>query len=115
MINKNCAAEVPEPGNYTEADRRLLAAAQALLDKMRGFFADQNLHRALAALWEVVGDANRYVDEQAPWTLRKTDPKRMRTVLYVLAETIRHLAILAQPVEHGSAELLLDQLEVAED
>ncbi len=46
----------------------------------------------------MVADANRYVDEQAPWTLRKTDPARMETVLYVLAEVIRHLAILAQPL-----------------
>ncbi len=115
MINRNCAAEVPEPGDYSEADERLLAAGQALLDAMRGLFAEQSLHRALAALWAVVGDANRYVDEQAPWVLKKTEPKRMRTVLYVLAETIRHLAILAQPVVPGAAARLLDQLAVPEE
>ena len=115
MINRNCAAQVPEPGDYTEADERLLGAAQALLDQLRGFFADQNLHRALAALWAVVGEANRYVDEQAPWALQKTDLARMNTVLYVLGETIRHLAILAQPVVPGAAARLLDQLAVAED
>jgi methionyl-tRNA synthetase len=62
----------------------------------------------------VIGDANRYVDEQAPWALRKTDPARMGTVLYVLAETIRHLAILAQPVMPTAAGKLLDQLAVPE-
>ena len=49
-----------------------------------------------------LGAANRYVDEQAPWALKKTDPARMATVLYVLAETIRHLAILAQPVRQNA-------------
>jgi methionyl-tRNA synthetase len=62
-----------------------------------------------------VGDANRYVDEQAPWTLRKTDPPRMATVLYVLAETIRHLAILVQPFVPQAAAKLLDQLGVPND
>jgi methionyl-tRNA synthetase len=47
--------------------------------------------------------------------LRKTDPERMATVLYVLAECIRHLAILAQPVVPGAASRMLDQLAVPED
>ncbi|MGB1007997.1 MAG: methionine--tRNA ligase, partial [Thalassobaculaceae bacterium] len=62
--------------------------------------------------WEVVGAANRYVDEQAPWTLRKTDPARMATVLYTLMETLRHLAILTQPVMPTAMGQLLDQLGV---
>ena len=68
--------------------------------------------RALETLWEVVSDANRYVDAEAPWTLRKSDPVRMGTVLYVLTETLRHLAILAQPIVPSSAAKLLDQLAV---
>ena len=43
--------------------------------------AEQALSRALEAIFEVVGAANRYVDAQAPWALRKTDPARMATVL----------------------------------
>jgi methionyl-tRNA synthetase len=67
---------------------------------------------ALEAIWRVVGEANRYVDEQAPWALIRTDPARMRTVLYTLAETLRRLAILVQPFIPGSAGRLLDQLAV---
>lgn len=63
----------------------------------------------------MVGAANRYVDEQAPWALRKTDPERMATVLWVLAETIRHLAVLVQPIMPESAARILDQLGVPED
>jgi methionyl-tRNA synthetase len=62
-----------------------------------------------------VGEANRYVDTQAPWALKKTDPERMATVLYVLAEVIRHLAILAQPVVPEAAGKMLDQLAIPED
>ena len=68
--------------------------------------------RALEAICEVVGAANRYVDAQAPWTLRKTDPARMGTVLYVLAETIRQLALLTQPFMPDASERILDQLAV---
>ncbi len=115
IINRNCAARLPEPGALAAADAALLDAARGLLDRLRGDFAEQAFHRALEALWQVVGDADRYVNEQAPWALRKSDPKRMTTVLYVLAEVIRHLAILVQPVVPGAAAKLLDQLAVPAD
>ena len=75
----------------------------------------QAFHDALEEIWRVVRDANRCVDEDAPWTLRKTEPAKMATVLYVLAETIRHLAIVLQPFMPDSCGKMLDQLSVAED
>jgi methionyl-tRNA synthetase len=112
MINRNCTGAVPKPGPLTQADDALLTAASKLLERQRADYAEQAFHRALESLWAVVADANRYVDEMAPWALRKTDPARMGTVLYVLAEVIRHLAILVQPVVPGAAAKLLDQLAV---
>ena len=56
--------------------------------------------------------ADRYVDEQAPWALKKTDLARMETVLYVLAETLRYLGVLLLPFMPDSANALLDQLAV---
>ncbi len=104
MINRNCAAAVPEPGALTDADEALLASARALLPRVRVDFAEQAFHRALETIWQVVAEANRYVDEQAPWALAKyRSVPRMKTVLYVLAETIRHLAILVQPVVPAAA------------
>jgi methionyl-tRNA synthetase len=112
MINKNCGERVPPPGAFTDADRKLLASAHGLLPKLRPLFAEQAFHRALEAIWQVVGEGDRYVDENAPWALKKTDPARMATVLYVLAETVRHLAILVQPIMPHSAAKMLDQLAV---
>jgi len=113
MINKNCGGTVPEPGPLTEADMALLDVALGALPAARELLdADLAFHNALAAIWKVVGDANRYVDAQAPWELRKTDPDRMATVLYVVAETVRRLAILVQPFVPGSAAAMLDLLSV---
>ncbi len=97
MINRDCGAVVPEPGPLAAADQALLANARRLLETVRMHMEEQAFHLALETIWRVVAEANRYVDEQAPWVLRRSDPERMRTVLYTLAETIRHLAILAQP------------------
>ena len=72
----------------------------------------QAFHEALRAIWQVISDANRYVDSTAPWGLKKTDPQRMGEVLAVLAETIRQVAILVQPVMPESAAKILDQIGV---
>ncbi|HJS32816.1 MAG TPA: class I tRNA ligase family protein, partial [Alphaproteobacteria bacterium] len=110
QVNRNCAASVPQPGKFTARDDAMLEAARALLPVLRAEIGQQAFHKALDALWRVIGEANRYVDEQAPWALKKTDPARMNTVLYVLAEVIRHCAILCQPFMPGSMAKLLDQL-----
>ena len=60
----------------------------------------------------MIGAANRYVDAQAPWALRKTDPERMATVLFVLAETIRRIALLTQAFMPDASARILDQLAV---
>jgi methionyl-tRNA synthetase len=75
----------------------------------------QQIHQMLNVVWSVVADANRYFAGEAPWALAKTDPKRQGTVLYVTAEIIRQVAILAQPVVPQAAAKLLDLLAVPQD
>jgi methionyl-tRNA synthetase len=112
MINRDCGAAIPEHDALAPADRALLDNAGELLPIARIHMSDQAFHLCLEAVWRVVGEANRYVDEQAPWVLRRDDPRRMRTVLYTAAEVIRYLAILLQPFVPSSAEKLLEQLSV---
>jgi methionyl-tRNA synthetase len=108
MIAKNCDGMVPDPADRGEAgDDALLGQAAATLGRVRGELDSQTFHNALIAIWEVVGEANRYVDAQAPWTLRKTDPDRMQAVLYTLAETIRRIAIIVQPFMPDAASTIL--------
>ena len=113
MAYRNCGAAVPEPGAFTAADEAMLGAAEALVGTVRADIGEQSFHRALIHIWEAVGQANRYVDEQAPWVLRKEDPARMATVLYVVMETLRHLAVLTQAFMPDSSGRMLDQLGVA--
>lgn len=115
FIFKNCNATIPSPGPYTGDDLDLLAAAQeAMLQQVRKEFDLQRFHRGLEAIWDVVNKANVYIDVQAPWALKKTDPARMNTVLFVLSETIRCLGLIVQPIMPVSAAKILDQLRIPE-
>ncbi|MCI0546176.1 MAG: methionine--tRNA ligase [Candidatus Rokubacteria bacterium] len=86
----------PAPGPVADEDRAVREAAERarrLVDAAMEEFAFQ---KALAAIWELLGVANRYVDSTAPWTLAR-DPAtapRLGTVLYTLAEALRWLGVL---------------------
>ena len=112
MIAKNCGGSLPEPGELTGEDRTLLDLADGTLAKVRDALETQAIHKAAEAIWTVVAEANRYFAAQEPWALKKTDPARMGTVLYVTAETVRQVAILAQALTPDAAARLLDQLAV---
>lgn len=115
MIAKNCDGVVPRRGELSDADKAILDQASAALVTARKTMADQGIHLALAAIFGVVAEANRYFASQEPWALKKTDPARMETVLWTTAEVIRRVGLLCQPFIPGSAAKLLDLLAVAED
>jgi len=115
MIAKNCDGALPVPGTFTDADRVLLGLADGMLARVREALEGQAIHKAAEAIWNVVAEANRYFAGQEPWALKKTDPARMGTVLYVTAETVRQVAILAQALTPGAAARLLDLLAVPDD
>jgi methionyl-tRNA synthetase len=70
------------------------------------------LHLYLGAVFEVVAKANRYFANNEPWKLAKSDPGRMRLVLYATIEVLRISAILLQPVMPAAMARLLDLLGV---
>jgi methionyl-tRNA synthetase len=112
MIAKNTDGKVPANNGYTADDNALLKLAYDLPAQTEEFIDSVQIHKYLEAVWHVVGEANAYIDAQAPWKLKKEDPERMQTVLYVLAEVIRCVAIMAQPVIPTGANKMLDQLVI---
>jgi methionyl-tRNA synthetase len=115
MIGKQLGGVLPTPGALSDNDKTILAAADAMIGKAREAMKTQQLHHVLNAVWAVVADANRYFAGEAPWALAKTDPPRQGTVLYVTAEVIRQVAILAQPFVPVAAAKLLDLLSIPSD
>jgi methionyl-tRNA synthetase len=115
MIAKNCEGRVPACGEFAEADQSILDLAAKAYLSARVAMDSQAIHTALAAIFEVVSEANRYFAAQEPWALRKTDFARMETVLYVTAEILRQVGILIQPFMPDSAAKLLNALAVPQD
>ena len=115
MIAKNCGGVVPKPGALLNADLEILDLAAGALQAARAAMQDYAPHQALAEIFRVVAEANRYFAGEEPWAKKKTDPARMETVLYVTAETLRRLAIPLQPFIPEASGKLLDLLGVGPD
>jgi len=113
MVAKNCSARVPALGALRDEDEAMLAAADVLIASAGRITKFRPFNRALDAIWKVIADANRYFAAQEPWALRRSDPERMATVLYVTAEILRQIGILIQPYMPVSAARLLELLGIA--
>lgn len=115
FIAKNCDGVLPSDGKSDPADGELLATvAAATRREVPRHFADLALSHGIEAWLKAVFACNQYVDTQAPWALRKTDPERMNAVLATLYRAIRDLAIAILPVIPQSAGALLDQMGIPE-
>jgi methionyl-tRNA synthetase len=112
FVQKQADAKTPAWKNLVEADHSLLVMAKALPEQILAFADKQEIHKICEAIWAVVGEANRYVDAMQPWALKKTDVERMNSVLFVLMETIRRVAIVTQPIMPDSCGRILDALAV---
>jgi len=83
--------------------------------EMERLFADLSFHKALIAIWELINQANKYIDSAAPWALAKDPAKagRLDTVLYQLLEALRFVAVLISPFMPQTAEKILQQIGIA--
>src|SRR6201995_2830817 len=115
MIAKQLGGVMPEPGEFNDNDKAMLAMADGLLEPSRTAMATQQIHQWLNAVWNVIAEGDRYFAGEAPWALAKTDPARQKTVLYVTTEVVRQIAILTQPVMPDASAKLLDSLGISLD
>ncbi|ALR21220.1 MULTISPECIES: methionine--tRNA ligase [Sphingobium] len=114
FIAKNLDGRLPEPAAGDE-DRELLKVVADGAHIFQTAMADLAPSVAIEAWMRAVFACNAYIDAQAPWTLRKTDPARMEAVLATLYEAIASLAIIIHPVIPASASALLEQMGVREE
>jgi methionyl-tRNA synthetase len=114
MIARNCGGSAPDwrEAAPAEEDLAMLARADAAIGEARRHMEGFALHLYIGAVFDVVSEANRYFANAEPWRLARTDPARMRLVLYVTIETLRVAAILLQPAMPASMGALLDLLAV---
>jgi methionyl-tRNA synthetase len=114
MIFKNLDGVLSAPST-SDADDALEGSVRSNIESMRTSFDCLNFSSGLDNWMQAVFACNQYVDEQAPWALKKTDPERMAAVLMTLFRCVRDLALAVRPVVPTSIDRLLDQMGIGAD
>ena len=117
MIEKYFDGVVPAPAEYTELDHKLIEQAQGLWVNVEKSMNALQFSNALTEIWKLIGECNRYIDLTTPWVLanNEADRPRLGTVLYVLLECARIVAVLIAPTMPRTPERIFAQIGVTDE
>ncbi|HHT73266.1 MAG TPA: methionine--tRNA ligase [Firmicutes bacterium] len=116
MLNKYFDGVVPEPQDKTELDLEYAKAAGEVGTAVDDYLKNLQLNEALAKIWQLVGRANKYLDQRAPWALAKDESAQgqLATVMYNVVETLRIVALLVKSFLPDTGAKIWAQLGIAE-
>jgi len=110
MVVKYFDGIVPGPGTVAEEDRSLREAAQHQIEEYTAMMKEFTFHKALMAVWELIGKANKYIDTMKPWAMAESDKERLGTVLDTVVEVIKIISVLMWPFMPQTTEKIQHQL-----
>ena len=112
MVEKYFGGTLPAERESSDADCDLKTMASTLRDRYEAEMEHFQFQNALEQVFKTIQRANKYIDENAPWTLAKDPANRARlaAVMYNLLETVRICAVLLTPFIPDSAEKIFDQI-----
>ncbi|TET52892.1 MAG: methionine--tRNA ligase, partial [Desulfobacteraceae bacterium] len=110
MVVKYFKGIIPGPGTVAEEDRSLREAALHLIEEYTAMMKEFTFHKALMAVWELIGKANKYIDTMKPWAMAESDKERLGTVLDTVVEVIKIISVLMWPFMPQTAEKIQHQL-----
>jgi methionyl-tRNA synthetase len=115
MLNRFCGGVVTKPASLEAVDQALFDLGTETVAETERQMDAMQFSLALGAIWKLVGQANKYIDETAPWVLNKAGSKeRLDAVMYTLTDTIRRIAVLIQPFLPNAAVRVFEQYGLTE-
>ena len=116
MIEKYFGGALPERGEETELEAALRERFESMPALVEKSMNELQFSSALAEIWKLVGDCNRYIDQTQPWVLGKSENglPRLKTVMYYLAECVRAIAVAVGPTMPNTPERIFEQLGVTD-
>ena len=115
FIKKNCGNKLPKGSKLDPADRDLLENLKNSLPKLIDLMNKQDLNEYIKSVVRFSFDANKYFNDSEPWSLKKTNPDRMKTILFTIVQQIKNISILLNPIIPNSTSKVLDMINVSSE
>ena len=115
FLKKNCNNKIPKNASLTNEGKLLTNKLKKDLKKLNEFINEQDLNNYIKQVIEYSFDSNKYFNDSEPWSLKKTDVKKMNSILYSIVEQIKNISILLLPIMPISANKILDIINVKKE
>ncbi len=112
LIVKNFENVIPEYGKFTEEETKVRKNAEAVIQQVNKLTEKMRINEAIEEILQFVRSINKYMEQQAPWKLVKSDKSAAARVLYTASESLRISALLLHPVMPNRTEIILNTLDV---
>ena len=115
FLKKNCENKLPKIDKLTKEEKTLTEKLKKDVNKLNKFINEQDLNNYIKQVIEYSFDSNKYFNDSEPWSLKKTDIKKMNSVLNTIVEQIKNISILLLPIIPASAGKILDIINVEKE
>ncbi len=112
FIQKNCSNKIPKPDKFLELDKKLTNKLKDDVVNLIELINKQDLNNYIKKVVNYSFEANKYFNDSEPWSVKKSNPDRMRTIIYTITEQIKNISILLNPVIPKTTEKVLDLLNI---
>ncbi len=112
FINKNCDSKIPSLGEIEKEDKKLNDEIIESISDLRNLIDNQDLNQYLKKVINISFNANKYFNDQKPWSLKDKNPDRMNTILYTILNQIRSISVLLNPIIPIATEKVLKTLSI---
>ena len=112
FLKKNCENKIPKIDKLTKEEKKLTDKLKNDVNKLNKFINEQDLNNYIKQVIDYSFDSNKYFNDSEPWSLKKTDIKKMKFILNTIVEQIKNISILLLPIMPFSAGKILDILNV---
>tara|TARA_Y200000002_G_scaffold297428_1_gene252059 strand:- start:602 stop:2137 length:1536 start_codon:yes stop_codon:yes gene_type:complete len=115
FLKKNCNNKIPKSNSITNEGKSLTTKLKKDIKRLNEFINKQDLNNYIKQVIEYSFDSNKYFNDSEPWLLKKTDVKKMNSILYSIVEQIKNISILLLPIMPISANKILDIINVKKE
>ena len=113
FIKNNCLNKVEKSKKIFTSDKKLIDQTKELTKNLRDEMNDQNLNNYIKSVINISFLTNKYINDEEPWKLKKTNIKKMNNILHTALEQIAKISILLNPIIPNSSSKVLDALNVS--
>ena len=114
FIKKNCDNKIPKIKKIKDVDKKLLDNLVINLPKLISLMNNQDLNEYIKMVVSYSFDANKYFNDSEPWSVKKKDPERMKSIIFTIVEQIKNISILLNPIIPNSTNKVLNTINISQ-